>query len=47
LAKETGPLAPDYYKVYLLMPVGFPATTATVPYRRDERKPLADIMSVH
>ena len=41
---------PDHFKVqkvYLLMPVGFPAVTPTVPFRRDERKHLADIMSVH
>jgi iodotyrosine deiodinase len=31
---------PDHEKVVLLMPVGFPAKTATVPFRRQERKPL-------
>jgi iodotyrosine deiodinase len=27
-------------KVYLLLPVGFPANDATVPYRNPERKPM-------
>jgi iodotyrosine deiodinase len=29
---------PDHEKLYLLLPVGFPATDATIPYRMPERK---------
>ena len=38
---------PDNEKVFLLLPIGFPAKGATVPYRArgKERKPLAEIMS--
>ena len=38
---------PSNEKVFLLLPVGFPARGATVPYRAPgaERKPLATIMS--
>jgi iodotyrosine deiodinase len=35
---------PDHEKVVLLMPVGFPADTATVPFRREERKPLDQVL---
>jgi iodotyrosine deiodinase len=35
---------PDHEKVVLLMPVGFPAKTATVPFRREERKPLDQVL---
>lgn len=38
---------PDYFRVYLLMPVGFPKTTATVPYRPEERKKFSEIASVY
>lgn len=39
---------PDNEKVFVLMPVGYPAKDATVPYRDAAawRKPLADIMPV-
>mmetsp|Transcript_97067 Transcript_97067/g.145457 ORF Transcript_97067/g.145457 Transcript_97067/m.145457 type:complete len:305 (+) Transcript_97067:79-993(+) len=35
---------PDHEKVVLLMPVGFPAENATVPFRRQERKPLDQVL---
>lgn len=46
---------PENEKVYLLLPVGFAASDATVPYRASLpekgaellRKPLADIMTLH
>jgi iodotyrosine deiodinase len=46
---------PDNEKVFLLLPVGFPAADATVPFRQPKaadvehqmRKGLSDIMSVH
>lgn len=39
---------PAHEKVFLLMPVGYPAADATVPYRTaaDRRKPLDEILSV-
>jgi iodotyrosine deiodinase len=44
---------PDNEKVYLLMPIGFPARDATVPYRDETggplqriRKPMVDILEV-
>lgn len=40
---------PEHEKVMLLLPVGFPSKTATVPYRSPDqpRKPLQDVMSIH
>lgn len=38
---------PSHEKVYLLLPVGFPAKNATVPYRVPERKALAEILTVY
>eukprot|EP00523_Entomoneis_sp_CCMP467_P004685 CAMPEP_0168742820 /NCGR_PEP_ID=MMETSP0724-20121128/13238_1 /TAXON_ID=265536 /ORGANISM="Amphiprora sp., Strain CCMP467" /LENGTH=314 /DNA_ID=CAMNT_0008790391 /DNA_START=41 /DNA_END=985 /DNA_ORIENTATION=- len=35
---------PDHEKVMLLLPVGFPAHDATVPYRNPERKPLDEVL---
>lgn len=32
---------PDNEKLFLLLPVGFPAKTGTVPYRNPQRKPTA------
>lgn len=39
----------DNEKVYLLLPVGFPASDATVPYRdpAEAYKPLSDVMTVY
>ena len=33
---------PDNEKLFLLLPVGFPAKNATVPYRNPERKPVSE-----
>lgn len=40
---------PAHEKVFLLLPVGWPAASATVPYRTKEelRKPLSNVMSLH
>lgn len=40
---------PAHEKVFLLLPVGWPAATATVPYRTNAelRKPLHSVMSIH
>jgi iodotyrosine deiodinase len=40
---------PDHEKVFLLLPVGFPAADACLPHRTDAtlRKPLRDILKVH
>jgi len=35
---------PENEKVVLLMPVGFPAEHATVPYRKEERKPIDEVL---
>lgn len=35
---------PDHEKVVLIMPVGFPAKNATVPYRREERKSINQVL---
>ena len=35
---------PDNEKVFLLMPIGFPASTATVPYRKLQRKPADQVL---
>lgn len=37
---------PDNEKLFLLMPVGFPAKDATVPYRVPLRKPQAELSAV-
>lgn len=37
---------PENEKLFLLMPVGFPADDATVPYRTPLRKPIAELVSV-
>merc|ERR1712137_176828 len=36
---------PENEKLFLLMPVGFPADDATVPYRRPLRKPANQLFS--
>ena len=40
---------PEGEKVFLLLPVGYPADNATVPHRSpgEERLPLVDVMSAH
>jgi len=35
---------PDNEKLFLLMPVGYPAADATVPYRTPLRKPVSDVL---
>jgi nitroreductase len=35
---------PDSEKVFLVMPVGYPSHTATVPYRKPERKAADEII---
>ena len=37
---------PSHEKVFLLLPVGFPAKNATVPFRDPQRKSLEEVMSV-
>ena len=46
--KEIGALLgrPKHERLYALMPIGFPAPDATVPFRPEERKPLDDIFTV-
>lgn len=38
---------PNHEKVFLLLPVGFPARNATVPYRKQQRKSLEQVMTVY
>lgn len=45
IAEELG--RPSNEKVFLLLPVGFPSTSATVPYRTEPRKPIRDVMTVY
>merc|ERR1712226_818852 len=35
---------PDNEKLFLLMPVGYPAADATVPYRTPLRKPMEEVL---
>merc|ERR1712150_235403 len=37
---------PDNEKLFLLMPVGYPAVDATVPYRKPMRKSASELLSV-
>ena len=37
---------PQHERLYALLPIGFPAPDATVPFRQPERKPLDEILTV-